>query len=191
MGVRGRTVGRGREEEITTNRSRSFLQQFPTYCTLRAMTSSSSSSDSTSAATIKELIERFYYRGWNRRDEAVVRACLRDDVRFRGSLRSRKDKGAQAYLDYMRKLQSVVTNYTIKLDDVVIDSSQNKAAVRCTSRGIHKGIFFGVEATGYEVTWSNMAFLTVADGKISEICVIGDVDSLKNQIGAEQDAGAF
>jgi len=173
-------------------------------------TSSSSSSTcctstpSTPPTTTKELIERFYYRGWNRRDEGVVRACLHDDVKFRGSvlrLSNKKDKGAQAYLDYMRKLQSVVANYTIKLDDIVIDNSNNsttnaqqqqgKAAVRCTSRGIHKGTFFGVEASGYEVSWTNMAFLTVVDGKISEIWVIGDVDSLKHQIGAEQDARAF
>jgi len=141
-------------------------------------------------SSTKELIERFYYRGWNKRDDAVILQSLHEDLKFRGSFSNKKEKGAAAYLKYMKKVQSVVSNYTIKLDDMVI-GADGKAAVRCTSRGIHKGTFFGVEASGYEVFWVNMAFLTIVDNKITEIWVLGDVDSLKHQIGADQNAVAF
>lgn len=140
----------------------------------------------------KDLIEKFYYRGWNRRDENAILECLHDDVKFRNALsaRGKKDRGPQAFLEYVRQLMAVVQNFTIKLDDLVVEEGK-KAAVRCTSRGIHRGTFFGVAASGYEVTWTSMAFVTVLNGKIVEIWVLGDVDSLKNQIGAEKNARAF
>lgn len=143
-------------------------------------------------ASTKDLIEKFYYRGWNRRDENVILECLHVDVKFRNALnaRGKKDRGPQAFLEYVRQLMAVVQNFTIKLDDIVVEEGK-KAAVRCTSRGIHRGTFFGVAASGYEVSWTSMAFVTVLDGKIVEIWVLGDVDSLKNQIGAEKNARAF
>ena len=149
--------------------------------------------NSTPTRSTKDLIESFYYRGWNRRDENVIFECLDADVRFRNALRVRakKDRGPQAYLDYMRHLLTVVENYTIMLDDIVIDETGRKVAVRCTSRGVHRGSFFGVQGSGYEVSWTSMAFLTVVNGKITEIWVLGDVDSLKNQVNAEKDARAF
>lgn len=140
----------------------------------------------------QQIIERFYYQGWNKRDgENILRECMHDDVKFRVSLLTRKDRGIASYLKYVETLKRTISNFTILIDDLVITENGRKVAVRYTSRGLHKGEFFGVEGSGYGITWESAAFLTIQDGKIVEIWVLGDRDSLKHQIGADTDTPAF
>ncbi|MGH6906298.1 MAG: hypothetical protein ACREDX_00390 [Aestuariivirga sp.] len=41
-----------------------------------------------------------------------------------------------------------------------------------------------MEATGREIAWAGGAFFKMADGKIAELWVLGDIDSVKQQLGA-------
>jgi predicted ester cyclase len=53
--------------------------------------------------------------------------------------------------------------------------------------GIHRARFFGVEATGRVITWAGGAFFTTDGERITELWVLGDIDSVKQQLGAPQD----
>ena len=91
----------------------------------------------------------------------------------------------------MKLVRDTVDKNVIEAEDIVIQD--NKAAVRFKSSGIHKSEFFGVSGTGHEVWWQGATFFTFnEDGtRIKEIWVLGDVDSLKHQLGASSGATAF
>jgi predicted ester cyclase len=58
---------------------------------------------------------------------------------------------------------------------------------RCRSyalKGIHNGEFFGVPATGREIIWTGAAFFTTNGRQIIELWVLGDIDAVKQQLGA-------
>lgn len=148
---------------------------------------------SSAAETQQQLIERFYYKGWNKRDEKVMAEILDENIKFRGALGKKKPpRGLKAFLEYMRSAHTALGNHLIEIEDVTLDPEHQKAAVRITSRGIHKSDFFGVKGSGHEVAWSNAAFFKFApNGRVSEIWVLGDIDDLKHQIGATSESSAF
>lgn len=137
----------------------------------------------------EQLVERFYYDGWNKADENVMRQVLHEHIKFRGAF-GKKIRGHDAVIRYMRDVQSALGRCRFEIEDCIV-AAPTKAAVRLTCRGVHKRTFFGVEGTGHEVSWSISAFFHFADGRIIDIWVLGDIDNLKNQIGALPDAVPF
>jgi predicted ester cyclase len=58
-----------------------------------------------------------------------------------------------------------------------------------TFKGLHRGRFFDVEPTGREIKWAGGAFFTTDGRQIVELWVLGDVDSVKQQLNAPRQAG--
>ncbi len=131
--------------------------------------------------TPKALVERFYYEAWNRADEGVAREILHPEFRFRASLGPER-RGPDGFIDYMRSIHAALANYTCIIDDLV--TTQDRAAARLTFKGIHRGRFFEVDPTGREITWAGSAFFKTDGHRIVELWVVGDVDSVKRQLGA-------
>jgi steroid delta-isomerase-like uncharacterized protein len=134
--------------------------------------------------TPKTLVGRFYHEVWNRADEAVAREILRADFRFRASLGPER-RGPDGFIEYMRSIHAALAHYTCRIDDLV--TMGNRAAARMSFTGIHRERFFGVEATGRTITWAGGAFFTTDGERITELWVLGDIDSVKQQLGAPQD----
>ena len=141
------------------------------------------------AATNKEIVERYYYKGWNKGDTAVVNELLHEKVKCRTAFKRKPTVGNNALVEYMKTIRSTLAKYSFEIDDMVV--SDDRAAVRVTCRGLHKGTFFGVEGSGHEVHFSGTTFFTFKDGKISEIWTSADIDGLKNQIGAKPGSQPF
>jgi len=132
----------------------------------------------------KSLVERFYHEVWNRADEAVAREILHPQFRFRASL-GPKRLGPDGFIAYMRSIHAALADYTCRIDDLV--TTGHRAAARMRFSGIHRARFFGVEATGRVITWAGGAFFTTDGERITELWVLGDIDSVKQQLGAPQD----
>jgi steroid delta-isomerase-like uncharacterized protein len=132
------------------------------------------------------LVERFYEEIWNRGDEDVAREILDAGFRFRGSLGSLSN-GRDGFIAYVRQVRAALGDYECLIEDLV--DTGDRAAARLTFRGIHRGRLFGVPATGKMVAWQGAAFFTIANGRIVELWVLGDIDALKRQLGAAADAG--
>ncbi len=132
-----------------------------------------------------ELVERFYNEVWNRADEAVAREILVEDFRFRGSLGLEK-RGPDDFIAYMRSVHQALGNYVCIIEDLI--ASEDKVAARMLFKGKHQAEFFGVEATGSEVAWAGAAFFRTKDARIAELWVLGDIDSVKGQLGAAPSA---
>ena len=142
--------------------------------------------------TTKEIVETYFYRGWNKLDEKVLKEVLAENIQFRGALSRRPKRGIAEVISYIRACHTALAKYTCVINDCVMSKDGSRVAVRLTVRGVHRSSFFGVEASGHEVDVPIAAFLTVKDGRITEIWNLGDIDSLKNQIGAQQgDLSAF
>jgi steroid delta-isomerase-like uncharacterized protein len=69
------------------------------------------------------------------------------------------------------------------IEDMVAEG-EDKVAVRFNVTGTHKGELQGIPATGKEVSFSGMDFLTIIDGKVSEEWITVDMMGLMQQIGA-------
>ena len=131
--------------------------------------------------TPKALVERFYHEVWNNADERVAREILAEDFRFRGSLGPEK-VGQDGFIEYMRSVHAALADYRCDIDDLV--TTADRASARMTFSGRHQGRFFDVEATGREIAWAGAAFFTIRDGRIAALWVLGDIDSVKQQLGA-------
>ena len=130
--------------------------------------------------TPSHLVERFYNAVWNQADEAAARQILHPNLAFTGSLK-RTVVGIEHFLVYLRSVHAALANYSCEIQDLM--ATETRVAVRMRFHGVHRGIFFGVPATGKFIEWAGAAFFTVHQSVITEIWVLGDVDAIKQQLG--------
>jgi predicted ester cyclase len=138
--------------------------------------------------TSSELVERFYHEVWNRADERVAREILDADFTFRGSLGTER-RGPDGFIEYLRAVHAAVGNFTCTIGQLI--ATPDGAAAKMTFSGKHRGMFFGVEATGRDLSWSGAAFFTVKGGRIAELWVLGDIDAVKRQIMPDRPTASF
>jgi steroid delta-isomerase-like uncharacterized protein len=129
----------------------------------------------------RRLVERFYHEVWNRADEAVARAILHRDFDFRASLGPTRT-GPDGFIDYMRSIHAALGDYQCIIEDLI--ETDRRAAAKMTFTGIHRAPFFAVAATGRRITWAGSAFFTTDGRQISALWVLGDIDAVKQQLGA-------
>jgi steroid delta-isomerase-like uncharacterized protein len=140
------------------------------------------------ASSAKELVERFYNVAWNQADEAEARQLLDADFRFRASL-GPELRGPGGFIAYLRSVHAALENFTCIIDDLI--EAPDRAAARMSFSGRHRAQFFGAEPTGREIRWTGAAFFRVRDGKITELWVMGDVDTVKRQVMPEHPTESF
>src|SRR5262245_20879150 len=87
----------------------------------------------------------------------------------------------------MRSIHAALAGYTCIIDDFV--ETPYRAAARMTFKGVHRGRFFSVDPTGREIRWEGCAFFTTDGHQIVELWVLGDVDSVKQQLNAPASSG--
>ena len=131
----------------------------------------------------RRLVEQFYYEVWNKADEAIARDILHPDFQFRASLGPERH-GLDGFLDYMRSIHAALARYECVIEDLI--ESDARAAARMQFKGVHRGSFFGVPATGREIVWTGAAFFTIDRGLIAKLWVLGDTDAVKQQLAASQ-----
>lgn len=134
---------------------------------------------------IATLVRRFYAEVWNERSDHVAREILAPDFRFRGSLDAERTT-AEGFIDYMHKVHEALGGYTCTIVDLIAQG--DRAVARLDFHGVHKAPFFGVQASGRTIRWSGAAFFWEANGRISQLWVLGDIDAVKMQLKCSEDA---
>jgi steroid delta-isomerase-like uncharacterized protein len=132
-----------------------------------------------------KLVERFYTDLWNRQNFTAAEEILAPDFRFRGSLGS-QTIGIPAFLAYALSIHVALADYRCTIEEIVADEVH--AATRMRFAGIHRAPLLGVDATGRHVSWAGAAFFQVAQARIVSLWVLGDVEGLKQQLGAARSA---
>jgi predicted ester cyclase len=128
----------------------------------------------------KQLVERFYDDVWNRADENVARLILDPDFEFHASL-GPQTRGPEGFIAYMRLIHAALADYSCEIEEIVEDGQ--RAAARMRFSGQHRGTMFGVAATGHLIAWSGAAFFKTNGSTITALWVLGDIDSVKQQLG--------
>lgn len=125
------------------------------------------------------LIERYYDKLWNENDKSYIDILFVDDISFQGSL-GIKVKGKKEFAEYMDTILSAFPDLYHGIEQVVIEN--DKAAVRAVYVGTHKGKLHDFEPTGKRISYDGATFFTFEDDKISDIWVLGDLNSLYKQL---------
>ena len=131
----------------------------------------------------RSLVKRFYYEVWNNANKTIAREILHPDFQFRASL-GPETHGLDDFLDYMRSIHTALARYECIIEDLI--ESDSRAAARMQFKGVHRGSFFGVSATGREIVWTGAAFFTIDRGLITKLWVLGDIDAIKEQLTGSQ-----
>jgi predicted ester cyclase len=84
--------------------------------------------------------------------------------------------------EHIAMFEAAFPNYGLEVHDILADG--DKVALRATFRGMHRGDFQGISATGREVSTPLTIIYRIQDGKIAEHWLNADVLSLLQQLGA-------
>ena len=117
---------------------------------------------------MRELVERFYYEVWDKEDEEVALEILHPDLAFRGSYGIEK-KTVAGFIEYLRLVHEALGDYRCTINDLVCEDTEAWADM--TFRGIHRGVFLGVDPTGKEIEWTGKTYFKAADGRLTKIWV--------------------
>ena len=89
--------------------------------------------------------------------------------------------GLKDFKQYMNGLYTSFPDNKMTLDDMIVEG--DKAAIRFTFTGTHKGEYMGIPATNKKVTGSIIEIHRIAGGKVVEIWQKFDTLSLMQQLG--------
>src|SRR5271170_2549265 len=93
----------------------------------------------------RRLIERFYLEMWNHFDKTLFPDLLTEDLRFRGSL-GQSMHGHAEFGEYVDFIQRSFPDFSNEIEEVI--SERDKAFVKLTYQGTHRGELFGIAPTG-------------------------------------------
>ena len=83
---------------------------------------------------------------------------------------------------HIRMFEAAFPGYQLSEEDLIVEG--DKAAVRSVMTGTHQGELMGIPPTGKQVSVSVMLVYRVAEGKIVEFWMNGDMLGLLQQLGA-------
>ena len=131
---------------------------------------------------IRDLVDLFYERFWNQIDLPIADEILHPEVTFRGSV-GVGARGRNEVCDYVRMVTTALSEYRCDLESLIAEGDSAAAKVRFS--GIQVGDFLGHPPTGRRIEWVGAAFFTADDNKLRDIWVLGDLDSLRAQLGTK------
>ncbi len=120
-----------------------------------------------------------YYEMWNSKDFNKADKLFDEDIRFRGSL-DIVANGIEGFKEYAEMICTAFPNLYHAIEMEVYEN--NMAAVYVTYSGKHEGQLLGYEATGNRISYSGAAFFHMQNGKIKNVNVLGDLNSLNKQL---------
>ncbi|MGH3386371.1 MAG: ester cyclase [Nocardioidaceae bacterium] len=137
--------------------------------------------DRTAVPAPLEQVRRFYEVLWNQADLSVIPELLHPEITFRGSLGETR-VGHEQVAEYVRSVTRALGDYRCDIRDLVAD--EGKAAARMLFTGVHRAPFLGFEPTGRQVSWGGAAFFTFDGHLIRAAWILGDLDSLRDQLAS-------
>ena len=90
--------------------------------------------------------------------------------------------GTAAMKEYVTRTRAVFSDLRVTVDELIGEGDQ--VAARVTAHALQRGPFLGIPATDLAVSIAEVQFFRIADGKVSEVWVLGDVFGLLQQLGA-------
>lgn len=127
----------------------------------------------------KQIVESYYENLWNKQDKSFIDKLLDDNIIFRGSL-DIQTSGKKEFENYFDMITSAIPNLYHGIESIVAQDDQ--VAARAVYNGTHKGKLFDFEATNNRIKYNGASFFKIKNGKIIDIWVLGDLNSLYKQL---------
>jgi predicted ester cyclase len=129
------------------------------------------------------LVDRFYNEMWNRFDKSLLAEILTPTIRFRGSLGQTK-VGYDEFGDYVDFVRAFAPDFHNEVVTTVTEG--NRTFARLLYSGTHRGEILGIAPTGRRFAYAGAALFEVADRRITEVWVLGDIHGLVTQLSSEK-----
>lgn len=129
--------------------------------------------------TNKELVKLYYDELWNKQNKEYIDILFDDNITFHGSLNITVN-GKKGFEEYMNTILTGITNLFHSIVSLVEDG--NQIAVRALYNGRHTGKLFEYEASNNKIQYNGASFFKFRDGKIVDIWVLGDLNTLTKQL---------
>ena len=129
--------------------------------------------------TNKEIVKLYYDELWNKQKKEYIDTLFDDNITFHGSLNI-NTKGKKEFENYMETILTGIPNLFHSIVSIVDEGEQ--IAVRALYNGRHTGKLFDFEASNNKIQYNGASFFKFKDGKIVDIWVLGDLNTLTKQL---------
>ena len=133
------------------------------------------------SAEIRVFCERFA-KAWERGDVAALAACYADDCEVVSPI-FRTLHGRAEIETSFRELFQAFAEWSIRINDIIIDGEGTHAALVWTSQLTHRGSIFGMPASGRRLENQVAMIMTLKDGRIVSERRIYDFTRMLIQLG--------
>jgi len=127
----------------------------------------------------KALVRRFFDQGPSRGDLRAADELLAYDFALHVPLPC--SPGVQGMNEVITACRAAFEHLDVTIEDMLADG--DRVAARFTARGIHKGAFMGLPATGKSITMTGIEIFRIENGKIAELWGEADLLGLMQQLG--------
>lgn len=129
----------------------------------------------------KAIVRRFFEEGPSKGDINAADELLSPDFAMHVPLPA--SPGVEGINEVITTCRAAFEHLNVTIEDMVAEG--DKVVARFTARGIHKGDFMNLPATGKPITMTGIEIFRIKDGKIAELW--GEV----NLLGLMQQLGIF
>lgn len=130
---------------------------------------------------LRAIAVRWIELGWQQaRPEMVAELHAPHFVDHASAGRASDRDGFQ---EGIRRLYAAFPDFHAVIDDLVIDPTTGKVAVRWSATGTHRGTYLGAQPTGKSIAFRGIEIIRVEDGRITERWGEWDGIDLLEQLG--------
>ena len=129
------------------------------------------------AATIRQGIEEMFNRG----DLAIADVRFAEDIILHSPAQDTPMRGRETLKGFIRRLRTAFPDMHVTIEDTI--AVGERVVTRCTTRGTHRGDYFGTPPTNRRVAISEVQIYRVVDGQIVEMWLVFNVLGVLQQMG--------
>lgn len=127
----------------------------------------------------KAIVRRFFEEGPSKGNLDIADELLSPDFTLHVPLPA--SQGIEGINEVITTCRAAFEHLNVTIEDITAEG--NKVAARFTARGIHKGNFMGLPATGKPITMTGIEIFRIKDGKIAELWGEANLLGLMQQLG--------
>ncbi len=133
-----------------------------------------------STQELKQIARRWIEEGWQRGNAGVVDELHSADFMDYGAAGRAPDR--EGFKQGIRGLYEAFPDFHAEIEDMIVDESTAKVAVRWKAKGTHRGVFMGIPPTGRSIRFAGIEIIHVVNGKIRERWGEWDGTSIVDQL---------
>jgi steroid delta-isomerase-like uncharacterized protein len=127
----------------------------------------------------KKIVRRFFDVGPSEGDLSAANKLLAPNFTLHVPLPC--SPGIQGINDVISACRAAFEGLNVTIEDMVAEG--DRVAARFTARGIHKGVFMGLPATGKPITMTGIEIFRIENDKIAELWGEANLIGLMQQLG--------